>query len=156
MALPPLVPVDALERALGLSVGTLAGADLARAEEVLQDASALVRLSAGRTWVDAGGVLLDVPEAVFTITRTAARRGYDNPHGFETESIGSYSYTLPGSEGGGVYLTATERADVRGAVATRRGLRTMATTKGYDDSTVYVPVVGTTTEFPWYDSEDLL
>lgn len=101
--------------------------DWARAEAALRDASALVRVETGLTWVDATGQLADVPDVVVAVVIAAARRAFVNPDGLTAESIADYSQSFtPGSSD--IYLTKAERNAVR-RVAGRSGLWTLATTR---------------------------
>jgi hypothetical protein len=114
--LPLLAPVSALEIRLGKSTGSLSGTDLARAEAALQDASALVRAAAGKTWVSEDGLTATAPDAASVVTVTAALRAYRNPEGFISETLGDYNYRRPeGGQAVGVYLTREERQMVKHA-----------------------------------------
>jgi hypothetical protein len=116
VSLPPLAPVSALETRLGLGQGTLAGADLARAEAALGDVSALVRTEAGSPLVDPDGVTIAAPEAILAVTLAVALRVYLNPEGYQGESVEGYSWQAP--QGAvGLILTDDETAAIRNAVA---------------------------------------
>lgn len=117
MALPPLADVSDLGVRLGV---TLAGPDAARAGAALDDASALIREATGLAW-SADGTTLDssLPPAVVTIALAVARRVYENPSGFASETIGSYSYTRSRAEQSGLYLTDEERRALRRIVGAR-------------------------------------
>lgn len=124
MSLPPLAPVSALEVRLGVAVGSLSGADLARAGACLDDVSALVREAAGKEFTDSFGDLLEeIPAAILTVTVQASLRGYRNPDGLASESIGSgaYAYSLGQDAQAGIYLTDAERSVVAKAA---RGVST--------------------------------
>lgn len=110
-----LAEVSALELRLGLEIGSLQGADLARASAALDDASALVRAEAGKDWVTTahGTPTVSAPTQVVTIVVKAALREYRNPAGFTSEQLGDYSYRT--DQTGGVYLTEEERRIVRAA-----------------------------------------
>lgn len=114
MTLKALAEVSALELRLGLELGSLQGADLARANASLEDASSLVRAEAGKPWLDGDDVT--APAQVVTIVIKAALREYKNPDGFTSEQIGDYSYRTDAT--GGVYLTEEERRIVRNAAGT--------------------------------------
>jgi hypothetical protein len=119
MSLPSLAPVSALEVRLGVASGSLSGADLARAQACLDDVSALVREAVGRDFVDEIDELTDtIPAAVVTVTVQAALRGYRNPDGLASESIGSgaYAYSFGTDAQAGIYLSAAEVEIVRKAV----------------------------------------
>lgn len=143
MPLPPLASVDDLELWLGASV------DEARAGAVLAGVSSFVRSAAGRTWENE-----EVPADVHTVVLQAAARTIDNPTGASQRSVGDISVSgLPGA-----YLTADELKIIRSAVSTTsgRGLWTLSSTRGDTDAdTVYVPVVGTETPFPWLTTDDV-
>ena len=105
--LPALAPVTELEARLGLDPDTLQDADLGRARAALADASALVRMEARRTWVDAAGALTAVPDAIVRVVLGAARRGYTNPDAVVQDTVGPFARRIAESETG-VYLTAAE------------------------------------------------
>ncbi len=89
-------------------------ADLPRAAAALSDASAEVHDVSDEVWVDADGFLTVVPDRVVTITLAVAMRLYVNPHGYESETIGDYTYRL--GEGRGLAeLTARETRAIRAA-----------------------------------------
>jgi hypothetical protein len=116
MALPALSTVAAMEVRLGLEVGSLAGADLARAETSLEDASTLIRTVARRNWVDASGELSGVPDVVATICTRAAIRDYRNPDGVGNEALGQGAYSYSYAEGQATLaLTDDEVAQIRDA-----------------------------------------
>lgn len=148
MTLPPLAPVSALETRLGVDAGSLAGADLARAEADLGDASALVRSEARLAWVGADGAVT-APDVVVTVVVRAALRSYRNPDGYQGENLGgSYSYQFAQGETG-VYLTADEIRVVRQA-ATAAGAGGAASVRVvsayYDPAKEAIP--------PWWPIED--
>jgi hypothetical protein len=127
MTSPRLASTDALGVRLGV---TLAGTDLARAGAVLDDASALIRwIATNAAEADtpgAAGWLTDddppvldtanLPDIVVTVCLSVAERAWRNPDGLRSESLGSYAVTYAGSDLAGVFLTANERALIRGAV----------------------------------------
>lgn len=115
-----LAPLSALEIRLGVAVGSLSGADKARAEACLDDVSALVREAGGVSFLDAAGDLVDreeIPAAIVTVTVQAALRGYRNPDGLASESIGSgaYAYSYGSEAQAGIYLTEAEASIVKKA-----------------------------------------
>lgn len=81
----PLADLSALEDRMTVD-------DTNRALAALDDASAFVRAAAGADWVDAEGNLDAVPAVVVAVTLAVARRLYENPDGFESETIGDYTY----------------------------------------------------------------
>jgi hypothetical protein len=122
----PLADVADLETRLGR---TFEGAEAARALALLDDASALARDVAGRTWTDpVTGALLTVPGSVRWAVLRAAERAIRNPDGFSSESAGDYSYQRTGVQPG-VYLTDGEERAIRGAIG-KSGLWTQPITRG--------------------------
>lgn len=90
---------------------TLTGTvDLARAEELLAQASNLVRDFGDDSWTSA-----TVPGRASDIALQAAYRVYTNPDGAAQKSIGdlSVSYSRAGLQGGAVYLTKDEKRALR-------------------------------------------
>lgn len=124
----PLADVPDLEARLGR---VFTGDEIGRVNAVLDDASALVRDEAGRTWIDPDtDSLTAVPGSVRAVVLRAAERAMRNPQGFSAESAGDYSYQRTNVEPG-VYLTDAERAIVRKAIG-RTGLWTQPVTRGDD------------------------
>lgn len=124
----PLATIQQLSARLGRE---FTGAELERAEALLDDASALVRDVAGRTWIDPDtGALESVPGSIQWVVLRAAERAIRNPDGFSSESAGDYSYQRTGVEPG-VYLTAGEEKAIRRALG-KTGLWTQPVTRGED------------------------
>lgn len=129
MALPPLAPVSAMETRLGLTAGALSGADLVRAGDALEDASALVRLYSGKDWTP------DLcPAALVTVTLQAALRTYRNPDAYSGENFGgAYAYTIKDT---GVTLTGNEIATCervgRAARTLKSNVGTVRIRSGYE------------------------
>ncbi len=96
---------------LAVRVGPIA--DTARAQAALDDASAIIRSVAGEDWLTDAGVLETVPDVVVSVTLAVARRLYENPSGFTSETIGGYTYRR--GESGGSLLLPHEARDVRKA-----------------------------------------
>ncbi|AYN59095.1 head-tail adaptor Ad1 [Arthrobacter phage Yang] len=113
--LPP--PVSALERRLGLPEGALAGEDLARAEEALDDAATLALAEVSATTATLWAA--DAPKVAVLVVLKAARREFENPRGMESESLGEHTVGL--TDTSGVYLTAREIAQIRRAATGRSG-----------------------------------
>lgn len=109
--LPALATVTDLEARLGLDPESLTGGELGRAQAALADASALVRLEGGQTWVDDAGALT-APDAIVRVTLGAAHRNYVNPDGVVQESVGPFARRLS-DQSTGVYLTKAELDIVR-------------------------------------------
>lgn len=148
----PLADVPDLEARLGRAI---TGDELGRIEALLDDASALVRDVAGKTWLDpVTGALLSVPGSVRWVVLRAAERAVRNPEGFSAESDGDYSYQRIGVEPG-VYLTAGEERAIRRAVG-KTGLWSQPLTRnedGYDQ--IYVMDQYGLEPFPVADPGDL-
>lgn len=124
MALPPLATPEDLEYRLGRE---FTDAELPRVEAALDDASALVRLEAGRTWIDpVTGLVTGLPDAIKTVVLRVAERVIRNPQGFRSESAGDYSFQRYDDDSGGPYLTDRELAIIRKAIG-RTGLWTQRT-----------------------------
>jgi hypothetical protein len=122
----PLATVPELEARLGRE---LEATELERANALLDDASALVRDVAGRTWIDPDTGQLDaVPGSIRWVVLRAAERAMRNPQGFSSESAGDYSYQRTGVEPG-VYLTEGEERAIRRALG-KTGLWTQPVTRG--------------------------
>jgi hypothetical protein len=123
---PPLASVTDLERRLGKEFGD---AELSRVEAVLDDASALIRDEAGRTWIDPiTGLIAGVPASIRAVVLRVAERATRNPDALKSESGGDYSYQYADTEGG-VYLTDRERQIIRRALG-RTGLWTQPVERG--------------------------
>ncbi|WGH21356.1 head-to-tail adaptor [Arthrobacter phage Emotion] len=125
--LPP--PISALERRLGLTVGTLQDEDKARAEEAIDDATTLALAEVSEAKATAWTA--DAPKVVQLVILKAARREFENPRGLNTESLGEHSVGI--SETSGVYLTAREVAQIQRAASGRSGgfVGTVRTPSGY-------------------------
>lgn len=102
---------------------TFSATEMIRAEAALEDASALIRSVARPiTWL-VNDEPTNVPDIVKTVTLAAARRSMNNPMGVTQASTGDASVSYSGerstSGGGGaggvVYLSASEREDIRRA-----------------------------------------
>lgn len=105
MSLPALAAVADLEVRLGKSC------DGPRAQAALDDASALIRAEAGKTWVDDDGNLDGVPDIIATLAMKVARRALMNPDEYTSETVGPFSVGLPAS-----YLRDDEKRAIRIAV----------------------------------------
>jgi hypothetical protein len=138
--LPSLATLADLEARLGHAIDP---ADQARAQALLDDASALVRLAAHNDFMtlDEPPVLDVVPDICVTITCGAALRGWYNPAGIESAQLGAVSVRY-----GGAWLTQAERdllGDLIGAGPGSRSLRQVTLRPGYGwdgAATDYVPV----------------
>lgn len=117
--LPPLVSFERLVAKIGYEP---LETERDRAEELLDQASELVRDAAGKTWADEGtGFVSGVPRRVRSIVVDVAYRAFTNPEGLSQRSIGdsSKSWDRAGREGGQiVYLTDDERRACRAAGGT--------------------------------------
>ena len=116
-ALPPLATIAELETRLGLTAGTLADNDLARATAAIADASELVRVEGRVPWVDATGTPT-APAAVVVVVLQVAMRVYNNPNGYASETVSADGATYSNSNNHralGIYLTADELRTVQAA-----------------------------------------
>lgn len=120
MNLPPLASVSDLEIRIGQPVGSLAGEDLARAEQALDHVSSLIRQVAGLSWVEDGESV--APHAVQAVCVRAVARTYYNPEVMQTENFaGAYSYSKTQADQQG-YLDERELNIVRKAARDDGGL----------------------------------
>lgn len=110
--LPSLASVDDLSSRIE---GGIAVADEDRAQALLDDVSALIRAEAETDWVDDSNALDSVPDVVVTICLSAARRAWQNPGGYVSETIGGYSYRVADGGTSGLYLTEEEKRLIRRA-----------------------------------------
>jgi phage gp36-like protein len=109
--LPSLATLDQLEDRTTVENPTVAQA-------ALDDASALIRAHAGKSWVDAEGALTTVPDVIQTICLAAAIRRVNNPMGYASEQISQYSYRYAGgSQSGSVFLTDDEKDTITRSLA---------------------------------------
>lgn len=106
--------------------GGIDGADTARAQGNLDDASALIRAEAGSAVAD-GWDAGTVPDVVKTICMSAAKRAFLNPDGIRGMSIDGNSAQFS-TASPDVYLTKAEKSAVRRA-AGRSGLWVQSTTR---------------------------
>lgn len=107
----------------------LDAAEQVRVRAVLDDVSALVRDVAGRDFLNEAGTALEgVPHSVRAVVLKASERAMRNPDGYQSESVGDYSYARRGAEDG-TYLTEREETLIRRAMG-RTGLWTQPTTRG--------------------------
>ncbi len=114
----PLATVASMETRLGLTPGSLTGADLQRATDALDDASVLVRAEAGLDFLADDGVTIDAPDVIVMIARRVALRQYRNPDGFVAEGMGSGAYTYRyADDETSAYLTADEVRQIGQIVA---------------------------------------
>lgn len=114
--MPPLATFGMFARKLGYVPEET---ERDRAEQLLDDASELIRDTADKTWLIAGtSALDDVPRRIARICVDAALRAFTNPEGLTQRSIGdsAKSWDRSGREGGEiVYLTTAEKEAVRKA-----------------------------------------
>jgi len=108
MTLPALAQVSDMEARLGHTIDD--ANEQVRAQALLDDASALIRFEANRTWMDDTvdpPVLGVVPDFVVSLTAQAALRGWFNPAGIESAQLGAVSVRY-----GGAWLTTAERSQL--------------------------------------------
>lgn len=105
------LPVSGLEIRLRIPEGSLVGADLAAAQEYIENATALalaeVPTPTAAAWE------YDLPAVVRIVIYKAARREYENPSGLSQEIEGEHTITTSATTG--VFLTPMELAQVRRA-----------------------------------------
>lgn len=142
--LPPLIDIPMLEGRLGR---TLAGSELVQAAAFIDDASALIRIAAGISFIDAITGVVVLPAALVPIVVRVVDRALENPHGLESETTGNHSWRAP-SEGSGVHLTRKDRNDIRSALGLNSGVRSV-TLEGY------LPLGGPDDILPISSLEDL-
>ena len=106
-----LVTLEQLEARLG---HPRVGAERAMAEQIIEDASAVVR-ACGLPWPDPE----TAPAVVRTVTLNVAERKMRNPEGFRSEIEGSYQYHLPASAVTGLTLTPPEEKLIAAAAGLR-------------------------------------
>jgi hypothetical protein len=121
---PPLATLDQLGARMAQDFTTGNGdptdPDGMRAGAALNDASALIRATAGEDWLDDADppALTQVPFVIQTITLSVAQRAYNNPNGAIQASVGDASVTWARGESGAgsVFLTSSEIKLIRKAV----------------------------------------
>lgn len=135
--LPALATLDDLEARLGLDPRSLSGAERARAQAALDDASALVREESRRDWIGTDDVIT-APPSLIRVVLGAALRNYRNPDGEISQTTGPFSRTVKAADVG-VYLTAAEKDLCRRYRQESTALWTLRTTRGDGyDSTLYL------------------
>jgi len=128
----PLADVASLEVRLGR---TFVDPELSRVTALLDDASALVRDVAGKTWIDPDtGLLQTVPGSIKAIVLRMVERAVRNPEGFSAESAGDYSYQRTGVQQG-IYITEAEERAIRKALG-KTGLWNQPLTRDEEALTV--------------------
>jgi hypothetical protein len=85
--------------------------DFNRVEALLADASALVRDVAGDDFDT-------VPAIIVSVVCEVVRRAFDNPAGYQSETLGDYTWRGGAATNSGLYLTAEEKRTVRRAAGT--------------------------------------
>jgi hypothetical protein len=101
---------------------TLSAAEQVQVEALITDASAIVvdivnDSDLTDTWTTA-----TAPAAIVPVVVSMVRRGFDNPSGYTSESVGSYSYS--GATTSGVFATRDELKAIRKA-AGRSGIASL-------------------------------
>lgn len=127
-----LASVADLEARLGLDPETLTGPDLGRARAALDDASALVRLEARRTWINETTGAVEAPDAIVRVVLGAAQRNFSNPDAVIQETVGPFARRLNETDTG-VYLTKAELDIVRRFRPSGTGLWTLRTERDGDE-----------------------
>jgi hypothetical protein len=109
--LPAFATIDDLD---ARHPGGITDVDAPRAQAAIDDASALIRAEAGKTWVTDGALDADIPDIITTICCRAALRSVVNPSGVQQETAGPFNVSYANSSSD-VYLTTKERAMVKRA-----------------------------------------
>lgn len=146
--LPALVSLDDF----ALRAGGVDAADEDRAQAALDDASALIRAEAGKTWVTDDELDDDLPDVIVAVCVAVALRAWLNPDGARSEQIGNYSVTWADSSTA-VYLSDGERRTIRQA-AGRSGIGSITLESPYAPNTEWVPVSDGGDPLPWRVRED--
>lgn len=126
MTLPSLATIADMEARLGHLIED--EGERTRAQALLDDASALIRFEANRTWMDDTvdpPVLGVVPDFVTSLTAQAALRGWYNPAGIESAQLGAVSVRY-----GGAWLTSAERTQL-GLLNRGQGLQNIELKPGF-------------------------
>lgn len=128
MSLPALATIEDLEARFGETI-----ANTTQATARLEDASAIVRAFAGRTWVDDEGELSGVPDGIPGVVASMVERATRNPEGAtqSQEVVGPFSLnrSFGPDASARLYLTQMEKLVIRDAVGSR-GIGIMAVTRG--------------------------
>lgn len=128
-------------------------ADATRVQAILLDASTVVRSAAGLTWVDEDNALSGVPDEAVTVTLWVAKRAYDNPDGYVSETLDGYSYRAADGTLPGVYLTKSEAQMIRRAVGAASTVRSQRAVRPglleTANATEFVEVEGSDEPMPW-------
>lgn len=98
---------------------TLTASQTTQVEALIADASALVVDIVNDSTVTAtwdAATPGTVPAAVVPVVVSMVRRALDNPHGYTSESVGSYSYN--GAKTEGIFATRTEERTLRKVTGT--------------------------------------
>jgi hypothetical protein len=122
-----------------------------RATMCLRAASALVRKESGRTWLEGGELVDDLPDDVRMVTLYCASRIFDNRNAQTRGGLDDYQEGWKVDESG-AYLTASERRQLAPfRESTAGGIGSVATTRGEAPvSTGWVPTNTPDVVFPWY------
>lgn len=151
--LAPLASIPAFEARLRRA---LTEEELPAAEASIDDASTLVRTTSGRTWVDAQGT----PDPrVAWIVLASALRGFRNPEGYQSETVGSWTGVQAGRAddlASAVYLTRHERDALRALMGAGGIVSVPVVRPEYlgGGETVYVPVDYGGDPMPFLTEED--
>lgn len=122
--LPALATLDQFEARIGRTLSD--PAEVARAEALLSDASALVRFESHTDWIDPDtGDPTAVPDVAVTITLASAVRAWYNPAQVTSEQLGAAMVRF-----GDVWLTSAE-ADRLSRLSGNAGLQSVLLTPGF-------------------------
>jgi hypothetical protein len=97
----------------------------------LEDASALARAYAGRTWLNADETELEnEPADVVGVVAGMVVRLISNPDGVTQESLGQFSQSFGSDASQRLFLTAADKLILK-AASGRTGIGTLPTTRGH-------------------------
>lgn len=115
-------------------VATRLGHDVDDEDQVqawLEDASALARAYAGKTWLNSEETeLLDEPADVAGVVAGMVVRLINNPDGVTQETLGQFSQSYGKDASQRLFLTAADKLILK-AAAGRTGIGTLPTTRGH-------------------------
>lgn len=110
-AYPPLATIEDLQVRIGVDVPM---DDVDQAGQLLRYASALVRGWTGRTWVDDGGDLVDVPLSVIDVVVEIVHRSVVNPDGATQQTAGPFSVSFGRDAAQRMFLTRSDKTILAG------------------------------------------
>jgi hypothetical protein len=126
MPRPALATVADVEARLGRTVD-----DETQVQAWLEDASAIARAYAGKTWLNADETALSgEPADVVGVVAGMVVRLINNPDGVTQETLGQFSQSFGTDAAQRLFLTATDKLVLK-AASGRTGIGTLPTTRGH-------------------------